>query len=95
MSIPKKYLPDTLTKEDREKQKKSIEEGKDRPKVDSYKSKRSKWVVAFEKKYDTVITDDDFISKVAKTVKETCQLVEAGFEYVCDIDGIKVFRKRK
>tara|TARA_S200002703_G_scaffold26662_2_gene22940 strand:- start:2407 stop:2787 length:381 start_codon:yes stop_codon:yes gene_type:complete len=63
MSIPKKYLPDTLTKEDREKQKKSIEEGKDRPKVDSYKSKRSKFVVAFEKKYDTVITDDDFISK--------------------------------
>jgi|TARA_A100001015_G_scaffold315516_1_gene427515 hypothetical protein len=63
MSIPKKYLPDTLTKEDKAKQKKSIEEGTDRPKVDSYKSKRSKFVVAFEKKYDTVITDDEFISK--------------------------------
>lgn len=63
MSIPKKYLPDTLTAEDKAKQKKSIEEGKDRPKVDSYKSKRSKWVVAFEKKYDTNIMDDDFIVK--------------------------------
>jgi hypothetical protein len=63
MSIPKKYLPDSLTKEDKAKQKKSIEEGKDRPKVDSFKSKRSKWVIQFEKKYGTNIMDDDFIIK--------------------------------
>jgi len=63
MSIPKKYLPDSLTKEDKEKQKKSIEEGKDRPKVDSFKSKRSKWVIQFEKKYGTNIMDDNFIIK--------------------------------
>ena len=63
MSIPKKYLPDSLTKEDKEKQKKSIEEGKDRPKVDSFKSRRSKWVIQFEKKYGTNIMDDDFIIK--------------------------------
>lgn len=63
MSIPKKYLPDSLTKEDKAKQKKSIEEGKDRPKVDSFKSKRSKWVIQFEKKYGTNIMDDNFIIK--------------------------------
>ena len=41
------------------------------------------------------IKDDEYVSKVAKTVEETCQLVEAGFEFVCDIEGTKVFRKRK
>jgi len=39
--------------------------------------------------------DDEYVSKVAKTVEEACQLVEAGFEYVCEMDGVKIFRKRK
>ncbi len=39
--------------------------------------------------------DDDYVSKVAKTVEEACELVEAGFEYVCEMDYIKIFRKRK
>ncbi|MBS7635298.1 site-specific integrase [Candidatus Bathyarchaeota archaeon] len=37
----------------------------------------------------------EYISKVACNVKEACALVEAGFEYVCDIDGVKIFRKPK
>jgi len=37
---------------------------------------------------------DDFHSATAKTVDEACKLVEVGFEYVCEFDGIKVFRKR-
>lgn len=41
------------------------------------------------------LRDDEFVSKVAKTVAEACELVEAGFEYVTDIDGLKIFRKRK
>jgi integrase len=40
-------------------------------------------------------SDDEFVSKVAKTVKEAQELVEAGFDYVCDVEGYKVFRKRK
>jgi len=39
--------------------------------------------------------DDDYISKVAKTVEEACQLVEAGFEYVCEMDDVKIFKRRK
>jgi len=39
--------------------------------------------------------DDEFICKTAKTVQEASQLIEAGFEYVCDVDGVKLFRKRK
>ena len=61
--IPKQYLPKVLTKEDRAKQKKSIEEGKMRPKVESFKSKRSSHVVKFEKKYGVKITNDSFIDK--------------------------------
>lgn len=37
----------------------------------------------------------DFISKVAKTEAEACVLIEAGFDFVCDFDGHKLFRKRK
>jgi len=41
--------------------------------------------------------DDEFISKVAKTVEEACALVELGYEYVTEFkqEGIKIFRKRK
>ena len=38
---------------------------------------------------------DDYVCKVAKTVKEAQELVEAGFDYVCDVEGYKLFRKRK
>jgi integrase len=38
---------------------------------------------------------DEYVSKVAKTVKEAQELVEAGFDYVCDVQEYKVFRKRK
>jgi hypothetical protein len=38
---------------------------------------------------------DQFTCKVAKTVEEATDLVESGFEYVTDIEGLKLFRKRK
>jgi hypothetical protein len=41
------------------------------------------------------IRDDDHISKVAQNVKETTELIEAGYEYVCDIENVSLFRKRK
>lgn len=39
--------------------------------------------------------DDEYVCKVAKSVEEASPLIEAGFEYVCDFDGAKLFRKRK
>jgi hypothetical protein len=39
--------------------------------------------------------DDEFVCKVAKTVQEASQLIENGFKYVCTIDEVKLFRKRK
>ena len=39
--------------------------------------------------------DDEFHVSVGRTVEECCKLVELGFEYICEIDGSKLFRKRK
>jgi site-specific recombinase XerC len=41
--------------------------------------------------------NEDFTVRVAHNVSESCQLVEAGFEYVTGdyTDGGKIFRKRK
>jgi integrase len=38
---------------------------------------------------------DDFICNAARTVDEAKELVESGFEYVTDVEGMKLFRKRK
>jgi integrase len=38
---------------------------------------------------------EDYVSRVAKTEKEACGLIEAGFEYVCDFNQNKIFRKHK
>ena len=36
---------------------------------------------------------DHYICKVAGTVQDATELVELGFDYVTDVDGIKLFRK--
>lgn len=38
---------------------------------------------------------DEYHSATATTVQDAQKLVEAGFEYVCDFNEVKVFRKRK
>jgi len=39
--------------------------------------------------------DDDFVARVAHSEEEACQLIEAGFEFVCDFGSHRIFRKRK
>jgi len=39
--------------------------------------------------------EDDFTCKTARTVDEAKGLIEVGFEYVTDFDGVKLFRKRR
>jgi integrase len=41
------------------------------------------------------VEDDQFSCKVASSIKEITALVESGFEYICDFNDAKVFRKRK
>ena len=60
--INAKYIPKSLSESDKKKQITSIKNKTDRPKV-KYESKRSSWVVKFENKYKTKISDTNFISK--------------------------------
>jgi len=39
--------------------------------------------------------DDEYTVKAVKTIPEACKLIEAGFEYVTELDEVKLFRKRK
>jgi hypothetical protein len=39
--------------------------------------------------------NDEYEVKLASTVQEAVKLVEVGFEYVTEMDGKKLFRKRK
>jgi len=70
-NINKSYL-EGLRGYERRKQIKSIIEGKDRPKVKGFKSKRSSHVRDFEEKYGTKINDKEFITKniISETGRE-------------------------
>ena len=39
--------------------------------------------------------EEEFICKTPTTVEEATQLIETSFQYITDIDGIKLFKKRK
>ena len=39
--------------------------------------------------------EEEYVTKVAWTLEEACKLIEAGFEYVCEMERAKIFRKRK
>lgn len=39
--------------------------------------------------------DDNYTCRVATNTKEDTELIEAGFEYVTERDGLKIYRKRK
>jgi hypothetical protein len=41
------------------------------------------------------LPNDEYTCKTATNVKEATQLIENGFEYVQEIDGIRLYRKRK
>lgn len=74
----KKYVPDTLSKKDRRRQIRSIREGRDRPKLKSFKSKRSPWAKQFEKKYDRKVTDVEWISKNLLSERGVNQVLNKG-----------------
>ena len=39
--------------------------------------------------------NDEYTSAVAKTIEEARKLIESGFDYVTELDGVKLFKKRK
>jgi integrase len=38
---------------------------------------------------------NEFYSATANSVSEAAKLIEQGFDYICDVDEVKLFRKRK
>tara|TARA_R100000773_G_C4221286_1_gene120365 strand:+ start:4295 stop:4690 length:396 start_codon:yes stop_codon:yes gene_type:complete len=75
-NIPDNYLKG-LKGEDRKKQIKSIFEGKKRPKTD-FKSKKSKHIINFEKKYNKKITDKKWINDNIITYKGQEEILNKG-----------------
>ena len=80
--LNKRYVPDTLSAKQREKQIKSIKDKKDRPKLEGVKSRKSKYTVMAQK-YFKGDTDKKNISKVIgvpkKALDEIVQRGEAAY----------------
>jgi hypothetical protein len=41
------------------------------------------------------VKDDGYTCRTARTIQEATKLIEGGFEYVTEMEGVKLFRKRK
>jgi integrase len=41
------------------------------------------------------LNDDEWTSRTASNIKEDQELIDTGFEYITERDGIKIYRKRK
>ena len=80
--VPKTYVPSSLSAKDKKEQINSILKGKDRPKVSTFKSKRSGWAKKFEDKYGYKISE---VSKINKSI-----LKEKGQKEIIGI-GMKAY----
>lgn len=78
VKVPETYVPKSLSEADKKKQIKSILKKTDRPKLESYTSKRSSWAVKFEKKYGKKITDEKWIDKNILKKKGQKEIVDKG-----------------
>ena len=78
MQMNPKYLPPGLTPEDRRKQAASIRNQTRRPKLKSFKSRRSPWVAKFENKYGIKISNYKWIHKNLMTRKGIDKVLAKG-----------------
>jgi hypothetical protein len=46
----------------------------------------------FAKRFEVL---DETLFRTVDNFEEACKLLKVGFEYVCDLDGKKLFRKRR
>ncbi len=61
-----------------------------------------KWLLGHKKIENTLIYThliafgtEEYLCKIARNIEEATMLIEAGYEYVTEIDGAKLFKKRK
>lgn len=57
--------------------------------------KNTEIYIHIERQVFSTFNTDGFTCKVATTVEEDRKLIEAGFEFVTERDGVKIYRKRK
>ena len=66
---PKNYIPKSLSKKDEKEQ---------RPKLESFKSKKSNWVEKFENKYKVKITNKKYINTNIISSKGQSEIIDKG-----------------
>ena len=59
----RKYLPATLTPEDRARQLRSLRRGTKRPRVASFTSRASRWTTEFRRRFGRPVTDTAFVDR--------------------------------
>jgi len=72
------YVPKSLSEADKKKQIKSIKEKTVRPKLKSFESKRSPWVIKFEKRYGYKINEFSKINKELLTFTGINKILDKG-----------------
>ena len=77
-TVPRKYVPKFLSLSDTKKQIKSLLNKNDRPKIKTFKSKRSGWVKKFENKYKHKITDKNWINNNLLKLEGQKQILKKG-----------------
>lgn len=45
--------------------------------------------------YRTINREEEYACKAAKNADEAQNLIESGFEFMCDMEDVRLFRKRK
>ena len=76
--VPKTYVPKSLSPSDRKKQVESIRKGTDRPKLKSFKGKRSTYTEEFEKKYGKKNKNREWIHKNLLRKEGQDQIIKKG-----------------
>lgn len=92
MDYPKRYIPKSLSADDKQKQKKQLDKstkdydkGKytDRKKLKSFKSKKSSYVVDVKEKLGVPMNFEKISEKLSSNKKRQKQLIQ-GMEEICD-----------
>lgn len=78
MKIPKRYIPDSLTKKQKQKQIKSIHEHTHRPVLKNVKTRRSKWTVKATNYFGDRRSLKDIASKLKINVKGLKEIYKKG-----------------
>ena len=74
----KKYVPASLTKEQKAKQVKSIIEGKNRPKLEGFKTRKSKWTTKAEKYFKGNTSKSNIAKVLNVNIKGLNEIIKKG-----------------